>query len=165
MRRQVRCLRSRWTRPTSPQTPVELLIILAAIADEQIPIQTIAPKFTGRFNKGVDYVGDVAQFTKEFEEDLAAIAFAIQKRYSLPDELEAQRALRLGQVFDLFKAIYEGGEEVRCRRAFEDRRNDLARRADRAWRKPAAIGARAGKGSVSRGLRSLRRAARDRMLR
>src|SRR5579875_157512 len=39
----------------SPQTPVELLIILAAIADEKIPIQTIAPKFTGRFNKGVDY--------------------------------------------------------------------------------------------------------------
>ena len=44
----------------SPQTPPELLIILAAIADEKIPIQTIAPKFTGRFNKGVDYVGDTA---------------------------------------------------------------------------------------------------------
>jgi len=29
----------------------ELLIILAAIADEEDPIQTIAPKFTGRFNK------------------------------------------------------------------------------------------------------------------
>ena len=43
----------------SPQTPPELLIILAAIADEKIPIQTIAPKFTGRFNKGVDYVGDL----------------------------------------------------------------------------------------------------------
>ena len=71
----------------APQTPVELLIILAAIADEKIPIQTIAPKFTGRFNKGVDYVGDVAQFTKEFEEDLAAIAFAIQ-RYGLPENLK-----------------------------------------------------------------------------
>jgi hypothetical protein len=37
-----------------PQTPHELLIILAALADEKIPLQTIAPKFTGRFNKGVD---------------------------------------------------------------------------------------------------------------
>ena len=37
-----------------PQSPVELLIILAMIADEKVPIQTIAPKFTGRFNKGVD---------------------------------------------------------------------------------------------------------------
>ena len=71
----------------SPQTPVELLIILAAIADEKIPIQTIAPKFTGRFNKGVDYVGDVKQFAKEFEEDLAAIAFAVQ-RYGLPENLK-----------------------------------------------------------------------------
>src|SRR5205823_1250929 len=35
----------------APQTPPELLVILAAIADAQIPIQTIAPKFTGRFNK------------------------------------------------------------------------------------------------------------------
>ena len=45
-----------------PQTPVELFFILAAIADEEIPAQTIALKFTGRFNKGVDYVGDVIQF-------------------------------------------------------------------------------------------------------
>src|ERR1043166_7954020 len=64
----------------SPQTPPELMVILAGIADEQIPIQTIAPKFTGRFNKGVDYVGDVVQFEKEFTEDLGVIAQAI-KRY------------------------------------------------------------------------------------
>jgi hypothetical protein len=71
----------------TPQTPVELLIILAAIADEAIPIQTIAPKFTGRFNKGVDYVGDIPQFAREFEQDLATIQFAI-KRYGLPDNLK-----------------------------------------------------------------------------
>ncbi|HEY4417615.1 MAG TPA: tagaturonate epimerase family protein, partial [Verrucomicrobiae bacterium] len=71
----------------SPQTPPELLIILAALADEKIPLQTIAPKFTGRFNKGVDYVGDVKQFEKEFNEDLAVIAFAIQK-YGLPAALK-----------------------------------------------------------------------------
>ncbi|HXI73575.1 MAG TPA: tagaturonate epimerase family protein [Verrucomicrobiae bacterium] len=71
----------------SPQTPPELLIILAAIADQKIPIQTIAPKFTGRFNKGVDYVGDVKQFEKEFNEDLAVIAFAIRK-YGLPPSLK-----------------------------------------------------------------------------
>jgi hypothetical protein len=71
----------------SPQTPLELLVILAALADEKIPIQTIAPKFTGRFNKGVDYVGDVKQFEKEFNEDLAVIAFAI-KKYGLPGSLK-----------------------------------------------------------------------------
>ncbi len=71
----------------SPQTPPELVNILAAIADEKIPIQTIAPKFTGRFNKGVDYVGNVAQFEKEFNDDLAVIAFAI-KQYGLPNTLK-----------------------------------------------------------------------------
>ena len=63
----------------SPQTPAEMLIILAAVADEGIPIQTIAPKFTGRFNKGVDYAGDVAKFSEEFSHDLAVIAFAIRQ--------------------------------------------------------------------------------------
>jgi hypothetical protein len=71
----------------SPQTPSELLLILAAIADEGIPAQTIAPKFTGRFNKGVDYKGDVEQFEREFEADLAVIAFARQ-RYGLPHNLK-----------------------------------------------------------------------------
>ena len=70
-----------------PQTPVEMLFILAAIADEGIPAQTIAPKFTGRFNKGVDYVGDVAGFTKEFEEDLAVVAFATRE-FGLPENLK-----------------------------------------------------------------------------
>ena len=71
----------------APQTPPELLVILAAIADEKIPAQTIAPKFTGRFNKGVDYVGDLVQFEKEFHDDLAVIAFAIA-RYGLPANLK-----------------------------------------------------------------------------
>jgi tagaturonate epimerase len=89
----------------SPQTPVELLIILAAIADEKIPIQTIAPKFTGRFNKGVDYVGNVEQFSKEFNEDLAAIAFAI-KTYGLPENLKL--SVHSGSdKFSIYKSIHE----------------------------------------------------------
>jgi hypothetical protein len=63
----------------APQNPVELFLIVAMIGEERIPIQTIAPKFTGRFNKGVDYVGDLAQFEKEFDEDLSVIAFAVRE--------------------------------------------------------------------------------------
>jgi hypothetical protein len=69
------------------QTPVELLVILAALSDEGIPLQTIAPKFTGRFNKGVDYAGDLAQFETEFNQDLAVIAFAV-RQYGLPASLK-----------------------------------------------------------------------------
>jgi hypothetical protein len=71
----------------SAQSPVELLLILAAIADEGIPVQTIAPKFSGRFNKGVDYIGDVAQFAREFDLDVAAIAYAV-KHFGLPENLK-----------------------------------------------------------------------------
>jgi len=71
----------------SPQTSPELLIILAALADEGVRLQTIAPKFTGRFNKGVDYVGDLAQFEKEFNDDLAVIRQAIES-YHLPSNLK-----------------------------------------------------------------------------
>ena len=70
-----------------PQSPVEMLVILAAIADEGIPAQTIAPKFSGRFNKGVDYVGNVSQFARQFEQDLAILRFAV-KRFGLPASLK-----------------------------------------------------------------------------
>lgn len=71
----------------SPQSPVELFFILKMIANQAIPAQTIAPKFTGRFNKGVDYVGDVATFAKEFEEDILVIDYAINE-FQLMDNLK-----------------------------------------------------------------------------
>lgn len=71
----------------APQTPPALLVILALLADEGVKLQTIAPKFTGRFNKGVDYVGDLAQFEQEFNDDLAVLQFAV-KQYGLPANLK-----------------------------------------------------------------------------
>ncbi|MDD2512290.1 MAG: tagaturonate epimerase family protein [Proteiniphilum sp.] len=71
----------------SPQTPVEMLFILKMLADKGVPAQTIAPKFTGRFNKGVDYVGYLTKFAKEFEEDVLVIDYAV-KEFGLPEELK-----------------------------------------------------------------------------
>ncbi len=71
----------------TPQTPVDMFFILKMIADEDIPAQTIAPKFTGRFNKGVDYAGDVDQFAKEFEQDVLVIDYAV-KEFGLPEDLK-----------------------------------------------------------------------------
>ncbi len=70
-----------------PQTPVMLLVILAAIAEEKIPVQTIAPKFTGRFNKGVDYVGDPTVFGREFDADVCVVRHAVQQ-FGLPGNLK-----------------------------------------------------------------------------
>ena len=71
----------------APQTPPQLLVILALLADERIPLETIAPKFTGRFNKGVDYVGDLGQFDREFSDDIAVLAHAARE-YGLPANLK-----------------------------------------------------------------------------
>lgn len=91
-----------------PQTPAELLVILAALADEGVPVQTIAPKFTGRFNKGVDYVGDVDQFGKEFADDNAVIRHAIAA-YGLPVDLKL--SVHSGSdKFSIYKAIREGAQ-------------------------------------------------------
>ena len=89
-----------------PQTPAELLVILALIASEGIPVQTIAPKFTGRFNKGVDYVGDRAQFSKEFSDDIAVIRHAVA-HYGLPSGLKL--SVHSGSdKFSIYPAIRDG---------------------------------------------------------
>ena len=91
------------------QTPAELLIILAAIADEGIPIQTIAPKFTGRFNKGVDYVGNVDQFRREIVLDVAAIAWATAN-LGLPKNLKL--SVHSGSdKFSIYAAIHEATKD------------------------------------------------------
>jgi len=69
------------------QSPVELFFILLSLGKLGVPVQTIAPKFTGRFNKGVDYEGSVDQFRKEFEQDLLVIDYAV-KEFGLPSDLK-----------------------------------------------------------------------------
>ncbi len=81
---------------SEPQTPVEIFFILSALSKENIPLQTIAPKFTGEFHKGVDYIGNVAKFQKEFESNLAVIRFAIEE---------------LGLQHDLKLSIHSGSDK------------------------------------------------------
>lgn len=89
-----------------PQTPEELLFILAALGDKGVPVQTIAPKFSGRFNKGVDYQGDVALFNREFDQDVCVIRYAVDK-FSLPRDLK----LSVHSGSDKF-SIYPGIREA-----------------------------------------------------
>jgi hypothetical protein len=86
-----------------PQSPTELLVILAALADEGVAIQTIAPKFSGRFNKGVDYVGDVSGFLAEFEADVCVATWAAHA-FGLPGNLKL--SIHSGSdKFSLYKGI------------------------------------------------------------
>ncbi len=70
-----------------PQSPADLYFILKLLAEKEIPVQTIAPRFSGRFNKGVDYVGDLKKFEQEFEQDLIVLSYA-RAHFGLPDNLK-----------------------------------------------------------------------------
>jgi hypothetical protein len=70
-----------------PQKPVELFFILMMLGRENIPLRTIAPKFSGRFNKGVDYAGNPDLFALEFESDLLVLKRAIRE-FNLPRDLK-----------------------------------------------------------------------------
>jgi tagaturonate epimerase len=69
------------------QGPLELFFILALLKEKGVEVQTIAPKFSGLFAKGVDYIGNVSNFTAEFEQDVAVVKFAI-KELGLPESLK-----------------------------------------------------------------------------
>jgi len=71
----------------TPQSPLELLFILAAAAQEGLPLQTIAPRFIGNFNKGVDYIGETDKFEIDFERNLAIVEFA-REEFGLPKGLK-----------------------------------------------------------------------------
>lgn len=91
-----------------PQSSAELAVILMALADEGVPVQTIAPKFSGRFNKGVDYVGDIASFLKEFEADVLVTKWAASAL-----DLPASLKLSVHSGSDKF-SLYRGiGEIIR----------------------------------------------------
>ncbi len=115
------------------QSPAELLIILAAIADEGIPIQTIAPRFSGRFNKGVDYVGDAAQFEDEMALDIASIARAVRD-YGLPENLKL--SVHSGSdKFSIYPAIHATIKRLDAGlHPAATCRNHMAGRADRSCR-------------------------------
>lgn len=61
------------------QGPMELFFILAELKHLGVKVQTIAPKFSGLFAKGVDYIGDTAMFAVEFEHDVAVLKFAVKE--------------------------------------------------------------------------------------
>lgn len=85
----------------TPQSPLEIFFILRLL--KEIPLHTIAPKFTGQFYKGIDYVGDVAEFESNLEEIMLILNYA-KKQFNLPDELKI--SIHSGSdKFSLYPAI------------------------------------------------------------
>jgi hypothetical protein len=72
---------------TSVQSPLELFFILALLKEKGVEAQTIAPKFSGLFAKGIDYIGNIDQFARELEQDVAIIRHAVEE-LGMPSNLK-----------------------------------------------------------------------------
>ena len=68
--------KSRLTRPTPPTTHAEHLLIARELRRLGVKWVSLAPRYVGRFEKGVDYIGDLGEFERDFAGH-AAIARAV----------------------------------------------------------------------------------------
>ncbi|MEG1523563.1 MAG: tagaturonate epimerase family protein [Clostridia bacterium] len=50
---------------TTPTTPTQHYFVAAELIRRGVKIATVAPRFCGEFQKGIDYMGDLAQFERE----------------------------------------------------------------------------------------------------
>jgi tagaturonate epimerase len=71
----------------SVQSPLELFFILALLKEKGVEAQTIAPKFSGLFAKGIDYMGDIEGFAREIDQDMAIIRYAVEE-LGMPSNLK-----------------------------------------------------------------------------
>ena len=51
----------------TPTTPLQHYFVARELIDAGVSFATMAPRFCGEFQKGIDYIGDLAQFEKEIK--------------------------------------------------------------------------------------------------
>jgi hypothetical protein len=61
---------------TAPTLPAHHIFIASELARRGVAVNSLAPRFIGEFQKGIDYIGDLAEFERQFE-----VHCAIAKRY------------------------------------------------------------------------------------
>jgi hypothetical protein len=59
----------------SVTTPLQHFFVVRELLDLGVKFATIAPRFCGEFQKGIDYIGDIAQFEKEIKVHAAIVRF------------------------------------------------------------------------------------------
>ena len=88
-------------------TPEDHFFVAQFLHDKGIDFKSLAPKFPGEFQKGIDYIGDI----KEFER-------ALKKHYALTKALEGYRlSLHSGSdkfsIYKIFYKITEGNFHIK----------------------------------------------------
>ncbi len=61
---------------TAPTLPAHHFFIASELGRRGVAVSSLAPRFIGEFQKGIDYIGDTAEFERQFE-----VHCAIARRY------------------------------------------------------------------------------------
>ena len=85
----------------SPTTPLQHFFVAKELLDAGVSFESLAPRFCGEFQKGIDYIGDIAQFEKEIKIH-AAIARFFGYKLSIHSGSDKFR------VFPIIKKITQG---------------------------------------------------------
>jgi hypothetical protein len=97
----------------TPTSVYEHYFIANELLRRDAPVVSLAPRFVGKFQKGVDYMGDLAEFEAELVRHVAVMrAF---------DRYKPEHPHRLGQVYDL----PDHRAPRRHARTHQDRRHQL----------------------------------------
>jgi len=59
----------------SPTTPLQHFFVAQELLDAGVSFESLAPRFCGEFQKGIDYIGDITQFEKEIKIHAAIARF------------------------------------------------------------------------------------------
>lgn len=52
---------------TTPTLPAHHLFIIKELLVRKVTVNSLAPRFVGEFQKGIDYIGDIAEFERQFK--------------------------------------------------------------------------------------------------
>lgn len=91
---------------STPTTPQEHFLIASELERRGVKVATLAPRFCGEFQKGIDYIGDL----KQFESELVVHA-AIARRFGY--KLSLHSGSDKFSVFPIFGRLTQGNFHVK----------------------------------------------------
>lgn len=91
---------------TTPTTPLQHFFVANELSLRAITFATLAPRFCGEFQKGVDYIGDIAQFESEL-----AVHAAIARHFGY--KLSLHSGSDKFSVFGIFGKLTKGRFHVK----------------------------------------------------
>lgn len=115
---------------TAATSPEQHLFIAVCLLDMDVNFMSLAPRFVGEFQKGIDYIGDAEAFEKQFEEHQALAEHFSSYKLSIHSGSDKYRVFPIiGRITDMrFHLKTSGTSWLEAVRVIAKKQPDLYRR-------------------------------------